>query len=93
MWRKKKVSTQRPMCEPSTSASVMITDLVVADFRDVEVSPIPVPSACDGVRISANQHLVQAPFSTFRILPRKGGSPATGGRALLAEPPALSLRR
>ncbi len=60
MWRKKKVRSSVRMCEPSTSASVMITILWYRIFSASKSVEIPAPSAVIRVRISAEgEHLVQ----------------------------------
>src|SRR5262249_42801100 len=73
MCRKKNVKSSVRMCEPSTSASVMITILWYRMLTGSKSSPIPVPSAVMSARISANPSILsRRAFSTFRILPRSG---------------------
>ena len=61
------------MCEPSTSASVMMTILWYRTFAASKSVEMPAPSAVISVRISAEASILSSrAFSTFRILPRSG---------------------
>ena len=80
------------ICEPSTSASVIMMILWYLSFSRSRSSPNPVPKAVMMVRISwLDSILSSLAFSTLRILPRRGSIAWVRlSRPCLAEPPAES---
>ena len=81
------------MCEPSTSASVMMMMLWYRAFSSENSSrPMPVPIAVIIVRISLLfKILSRRAFSTLSTFPRSGSTAwIIRSRPCFAEPPALS---